>query len=275
MPASIGKALRLARLFDPDTATAVLLPMDHANEEPHYAELERPLELIASLARTGINAFLMRRGMAAYAAQAFSGRAGWVQRITGRSGLSRDQRNDQLVIASVEQALRNGADAVVPTFFIGPQTETYVLPQLGAIADECDRLGLPLLAEVFPAGGPDAVPYSGPYTVDDMRVAVRAAAEEGADVIKTWYTGDPDSFRRVIEYSLVPVVAAGGPKARTDAEVLETVRGAMDAGAAGVAMGRKIWQSDDPAGLARAVIAIVRHGASVQDALRLLPAVRT
>jgi fructose-bisphosphate aldolase / 2-amino-3,7-dideoxy-D-threo-hept-6-ulosonate synthase len=275
MSASIGKALRLARLFDADTGTAFLLPMDHANEEPDYTELEHPYDLIASLAKAGVDAFLMRRGLAEYSLGAFAGRAGWVQRITGRSGLSRDQRNDQLVIASVEQALRNGADAVAPTFFIGPDTETYLLPQLGAIADECSRLGLPLLAEIFPVGGPEAVPYSGPYTVSDMRVAVRAAAEEGADLIKTWYPGDPESFRKVIDYSLVPVVAAGGPRARTDREVLETVRGAMDAGAAGVAMGRKIWQSANPERLARAVSAIIRNRASVDEALMLAQTAHT
>jgi fructose-bisphosphate aldolase/2-amino-3,7-dideoxy-D-threo-hept-6-ulosonate synthase len=272
MATSMGKTLRLARLFDPDTGTAVMLPMDHAIEEPDYTQLERPLALIESLARVGVNAFLFRRGLAAFAASAFAGRAGWVQRITGRSGLSAELRNQQLVIASVEQALRDGADAVIPTFFIGPETETYLLPQLGAMADECRRLGVPLMAEVFPVGGPEAVPYHGPYTVDDLRMAVRVASEEGADVIKTWYTGDPESFRRVLDYSLVPVVVAGGPKADSDRDVLEMVRGAMDAGAAGVAMGRKIWQSRDPVGLARAVSAIIRQDASVDGAMGLLAA---
>jgi fructose-bisphosphate aldolase / 2-amino-3,7-dideoxy-D-threo-hept-6-ulosonate synthase len=270
MTTSLGKTLRLARLFDPDTGTSVMLPMDHAIEEPDYIQLEHPAELIAELAGVGVNAFLFRRGLATYAASAIAGRAAWVQRITGRSGLSTELRNDQLVIASVEQALRSGADAVVPTFFIGPRTETYLLPQLGALADECDRLGIPLVAEVFPAGGPDAVPYAGPYAVDDLRLAVRVASEEGADMIKTWYTGDPDSFRRVLDYSLVPVVVAGGPRAGSDRAVLEMVRGAIDAGACGVAMGRKIWQSRDPARLAGAVMAVIRHGASVDDALEFL-----
>jgi fructose-bisphosphate aldolase / 2-amino-3,7-dideoxy-D-threo-hept-6-ulosonate synthase len=272
MTTSIGKTLRLARLFDPDTGPSVMLPMDHANEEPDYLQLEHPIDLIGSLAKAGVNAFLFRRGLAAYAASAFAGRAAWVQRITGRSGLSSDLRNDQLVIASVDQAMHNGADAVVPTFFIGPQTETYLLPQLGALADECSRLGMPLMAEVLPVGGPDAVPYHGPYKVDDLRVAVRVASEEGADVINTWYTGDPDSFRKVLDYSLVPVVVAGGARGSSDRAVLEMVRGAMDAGASGVAMGRKIWQSGDPAGLARAVMAVIRQGATVDAALELLAA---
>jgi DhnA family fructose-bisphosphate aldolase class Ia len=103
-------------------------------------------------------------------------------------------------------------------------------------------------------------------------MAVRVASEEGADVIKTWYTGDPESFRRVLDYSLVPVVVAGGPRADSERDVLEMVRGAMDAGAAGVAMGRKIWQSRDPVGLVRAVSAVIRQGASVDGAMGLLAA---
>jgi DhnA family fructose-bisphosphate aldolase class Ia len=270
MTTSMGKKLRLARLFDPDSQTSFILPMDHGVEEAGYSELERPLELIADLARAGVNGFLTRRGLGAFAADAFAGRAGWVTRLTARTGLSPGLENEQLVLASVEQALHNGADAVVPTFFIGHDTEATQLPAFGAIADECNRLAIPLLAEIFPQGGADATPYDGPYTIDDMRVAVRVASEEGADFIKTWYTGDPSSFSRVIDYSLVPVLIAGGPKADSERAVLEMVRGAMDAGAAGIAMGRKIWQSGDPAGMARALCAIMREGASVDDALGLL-----
>jgi fructose-bisphosphate aldolase / 2-amino-3,7-dideoxy-D-threo-hept-6-ulosonate synthase len=270
MTTSMGKTLRLGRLFDADSNTSMILPMDHGVEEPVYGELERPRDLIASLAGAGVNAFLMRRGLAAFAAETIAGRAGWVQRLTGRTGLSPGLETEQLVFAGVEEALRNGADAVVPTFFIGPETEATQVPQLGAIADECNKLGVPLLAEIFPVGGPDATPYDGPYTVDDMRVAVRVASEEGADFIKTWYTGDPESFRRVIDYSLVPVLIAGGPKARNERDVLEMVRGAMDAGASGIAMGRKIWQSRDPAAMVAALAAIIRVGASVDEAAALL-----
>lgn len=270
MTTSMGKALRLGRLFDADSNTSIILPMDHGVEEPGYGELERPTELVASLATAGVDAFLMRRGLAAFTTSSFVGRAGWVLRLTARTGLSPGLETEQLVLASVAEALHNGADAVVPTFFIGPDTEAVQLPQFGAIADECNRLGMPLLAEIFPAGGPNAAPYDGPYTVEDMRVAVRVASEEGADFIKTWYTGDPESFRRVIDYSLVPVLIAGGPKAKNDRDVLEMVRGAMDAGAAGIAMGRKIWQSRDPAAMVRALAAIIRSGASVDEAEGLL-----
>jgi len=75
MTTSIGKTLRLARLFDPDIGTSVVLPMDHANEEPDYLQLDHPAELIGDLAKAGVNAFLFRRGLAAYAASAFASRA--------------------------------------------------------------------------------------------------------------------------------------------------------------------------------------------------------
>jgi fructose-bisphosphate aldolase / 2-amino-3,7-dideoxy-D-threo-hept-6-ulosonate synthase len=272
---SMGKRLRLARLFDPDTSTSIILPMDHAIEAAEFTELERPTDLVRELARAGVNAFLMRRGLAAYAAAEFAGRAAWIQRLTGRSGLSPGRDNEQLVLASVEEAVRNGADAVVPTFFIGPETEADQLPALGALADECNRLRIPLLVEIFPVGGPEATPYDGPYSVEEMRIAVRVASEEGADVIKTWYTGDPDSFRAVVEYSLVPVVIAGGPKAEGRLGALEMVRGAMDAGASGIAIGRNVWQSENPTRMLRALAAIVREGVSVAEAARHLEPVPT
>jgi fructose-bisphosphate aldolase/2-amino-3,7-dideoxy-D-threo-hept-6-ulosonate synthase len=267
----MGKELRLARIMDPDTRTTIILPMDHAIEES-FDELVRPRELVAELARAGVDAFLMRRGLAAYARDAFAGRAGWIQRITGRSGLSRGRDLEQLVLGSIEEAARNGADAVVPTFFLGPDTEAEQLTALALMSDECNRLGLPLVAEIFPAGDPGAAPYEGPYSVEDMRLAVRIASEEGADLIKTWYTGDPESFREVIDYSLVPVVVAGGARRGGDRGLLEMVAGAMEAGAAGVAVGRRVWQSPAPAATVRALQAIVRERAPVEHALALLEA---
>jgi fructose-bisphosphate aldolase / 2-amino-3,7-dideoxy-D-threo-hept-6-ulosonate synthase len=265
----LGHRLRLNRIMDPATGTAIVLPMDHAIEEPGFTELERPAPLVAELADAGVDCFLMRRGLARFAADAIGGKAGWIERLTGRTGLA-PAHTEQLVLASVEQALRNGADGVVPTFFLGPDTEPHQLPELGRIADECARLGMPLLAEIFPASG---VAYDGPYGVEELRMAVRVASEEGADLIKTYYTGDPASFGAVVDYSLVPVIVAGGPRAETEREVLEMAHGAMQAGARGIAMGRKVWQSRDPAGLVRALARVVREGATVEDALGELHAV--
>ncbi|MGI9252660.1 MAG: class I fructose-bisphosphate aldolase [Thermomicrobiales bacterium] len=267
---SVGKQARLGRIFDPESGTAIVLPVDHSVESPDFVELEQPKEVVRALAGSGVDAFLMRRGLAQHTIGEFAGKTGWIQRLTGRTGLSTagaaHQDAHQLVISSVEDALRYGADAVAPTFFFGRETEDHAYPQLGKIADECDRLGMPLLAEVFPLGGPEAIPYDGPYTVPEMRLAVRIASEEGADFIKTWYTGDPDSFGEVLRYSFVPVIVAGGAKSNDPVDVLRMARGAMDAGAKGVAFGRKVWGFSDPPAMVRALARIIRDGASVEVA---------
>jgi fructose-bisphosphate aldolase/2-amino-3,7-dideoxy-D-threo-hept-6-ulosonate synthase len=264
----------LGRVIDPATGTAIVLPLDHPVESAGLTELERPREVVRTLAGSGIDALLMRRGLARHAVADFAGRAGWIQRITGRSGLSTagepHQDVHQLVIASVEDAVRNGADAVAPTFFFGRETESDAYPELGRIADECSRYDMPLVAELFPVGGPDATPYDGPYSVADMRLAVRIASEEGADLIKTYYTGDPESFAEVIRYSFVPVIIAGGPNTGDPLDLLRMARGAMDAGAVGVAFGRKIWGSRHPVATMQALIRVVREGALVEDAAEVL-----
>lgn len=242
--------------------------MDHAVEGPEYTELEDPRELVHRLAEAGADGFIMRRGLARLTAASFAGRSGLVVRVTGRSGLSHRDA-EQLFIASPEEALRSGADAVVYTIFLGIN-EDRDLPLIGQVTDTCHRIGLPVMGEIFPIGDERAAPYDGPYTVEDMRVAVRVACEEGADMIKTWYTGDPRSFAKVVAYATVPVLIAGGPKAERVVDILEMVKGAMDAGAKGVTMGRKIWQSPDPAATLHAIARIVREGADVDQALAVL-----
>jgi len=262
-----GIELRLRRFFDPTTNTSIIVPMDHGVEGPQYVELEDPRDLVSDLVDAGANGFLMRRGLARFTAARWGGRVAWAQRITGRTGLA-NRDKEQVFIASPEEALRNGADAVCYTIFLGGDQEERDYPLIGQTADTCNRIGLPLLAEIFPAGGPEAAAYDGPYVTDDLRVAVRVACEEGAHFIKTFYTGDEKSFARVVAYSTLPVLIAGGPKAKTTKDVLTIVKGAMDGGGKGIVMGRKVWQSPDPAATMRAIVEIVRGGADVSSALR-------
>jgi DhnA family fructose-bisphosphate aldolase class Ia len=262
-----GIELRLRRFFDQASGTAIIVPMDHGVEGPEYVELEDPRPVVSDLVEAGANGFLMRRGLARFTAEVWGGRAAWAQRITGRTGLAHLDK-DQLFIASPEGALLNGADAVCYTVFLGGHREVYDYPLIGQTADTCNRIGLPLLAEIFPAGGPEALAYDGPYETDDLRVAVRVACEEGAHFIKTFYTGDSKSFARVVAYSTLPVLIAGGPKADTVEKIFAMVKGSLDGGGRGIVMGRKVWQSPDPAATMRALVEIVRHGADVDTALR-------
>ena len=72
------------------------------------------------------------------------------------------------------------------------------------------------------------------------------AAENGADIVKTFYTGERESFRKVIRSCYVPVLVLGGPKTHGDRAFLESIRDALDAGAAGVVIGRYVWQAASP-----------------------------
>ena len=97
--------------------------------------------------------------------------------------------------------------------------------------------------------------------------AARVGAELGADVVKTSYTGDPDSFREVVEGCPVPVVIAGGPRTETEAEFLEMVADAIGAGARGVAIGRNVFQHRDPTLITMRICSIVHRGMTAEEAL--------
>jgi len=262
---SSGKLLRLSRIFEPRTKTTVIVPMDHPLEG-YFPELAEPNSLIASLADAGANAFLLRKGTAKRAVQCYAGKASLILRVTSATSL-RDKLAEQAYTSSVEEAVRLGADAVVPNIFIGSDKEVDDLHGLAILNDACDEGGMPLMVEAMPIGGKESKPFQGPYNVEDLIVAVRTAAEEGADFVKTYYPGDMKSFEKITSYSTVPVIIAGGPKARTVEDTLRMVDDAMKGGARGIALGRKLWGSENPPATLRVLKKIVQEHLSVEKAL--------
>jgi fructose-bisphosphate aldolase/2-amino-3,7-dideoxy-D-threo-hept-6-ulosonate synthase len=106
--------------------------------------------------------------------------------------------------------------------------------------------------------------------VDVVKLAARAGAELGADIIKTNYTGDPDTFIEVVNGCPVPVVIAGGPKVETNEELLLMVKNAVDVGGAGVAIGRNIFQAESPRKTTKAIAEIVHNNMEVEEALKII-----
>src|SRR5665811_1829707 len=147
---------------------------------------------------------------------------------------------------------------------IGLKTEANQLQKLGTIAERCTMWGMPLLAMMYPRGAKVTDQYAEKFVAH----AARAGAELGADMIKTNYTGDPDSFARVVKSCPVPVIIAGGPKVETDAELLQMISDAIAAGARGVAIGRNVFQHDKPTEIVRAIARIVHENTSVNEALK-------
>jgi fructose-bisphosphate aldolase/2-amino-3,7-dideoxy-D-threo-hept-6-ulosonate synthase len=133
---------------------------------------------------------------------------------------------------------------------------------LGDVSRQCIRWGMPLVAMMYPRGKK----VKSEYDVEAVKLASRIGAELGADIVKTNYTGDIDSFREVVDGCPAPIVIAGGPKAETQQEVLQMVWEAIQAGSAGVSIGRNIFQAPNPTKMVRAIYRIVHEGWEVAEA---------
>ena len=108
------------------------------------------------------------------------------------------------------------------------------------------------------------------YDVELLKQCARVATELGADIVKTNYTGDIDSFREVTRGALAPVVIAGGPKMDSDEKLLQMVKDSIEAGGKGVSIGRNVFQHRNVVGITRAISSIVLDDLEVEEALKFL-----
>jgi fructose-bisphosphate aldolase/2-amino-3,7-dideoxy-D-threo-hept-6-ulosonate synthase len=256
-----GKKRRLRRIFRDDNRT-VIVPMDHGVTIGPVKGLVNMQRIIDKLLLGGVDAVVLHRGISK---NVDTGNAGLIVHLSGSTTLSADP-NHKVQVCSVENGVRIGADAVSVHINVGANQEEDMLVKLGNVACECDNYGMPLLAMMYPRG-PN---IKNPHTVDLVAHAARLGAELGADVIKTNYTGDIESFREVVRGCPVPVIIAGGPKAETTREVLEMVHNSLKAGGAGLSIGRNVFQHENPTKMVNALSALVHQGASVDQALKIL-----
>jgi fructose-bisphosphate aldolase/2-amino-3,7-dideoxy-D-threo-hept-6-ulosonate synthase len=174
--------------------------------------------------------------------------------------------NNKVQVCTVQEAIRIGADAVSVHINVGAQDEDKMLEKLGRVADECDVYGIPLLAMMYPRGPK----IQSEHAADVVAHAARLGAELGADIIKTNYTGSIKTFKAVVESCPVPVIIAGGPKCKTEQEILQTAYESIKAGGAGLSIGRNVFQHENPTLIVKALSAIVHKGVSVEQALKIL-----
>jgi fructose-bisphosphate aldolase/2-amino-3,7-dideoxy-D-threo-hept-6-ulosonate synthase len=248
----IGKAMRMKGILGEDGRT-LIVALDHGLGAPFVRGLEDPLKVIGEIARGGADAIITTLGMARIVYGKLPRRVGAILSIPTDPN-------------SVRTAVRLGFHAVKNTFFGALKDER--LGIIHSLALECELHGMPLLAEVVPA---DTRTGELTYDLSQVKAAVRFAAEFGADIVKTSYTGSPDTFREVVQACPIPIVILGGARMDDDESVLQNVEGAIDAGAAGVAFGRNIFQHRDPAAMTRAIAKIIHNNSDVEEALKELP----
>ena len=278
MGVSTGKAIRLGRVLDPAGGRAAVVALDHGlHLGPVLGAIEAAATLDA-LTRAGADAFLVSPGLLQAFPSVFVGRGApglilrvdWTNRWRAPDQLGSDEGRGRM-IARAEDAARLGADAVLAYVFFGyedPDAEARQVEDVARLVWDCDRLGIGCILEPMPRGHRAD---QDPYRAEHIALAARIACELGADVLKTDYSGDADSFGLVTAASFRPVLIAGGPRVSTDRAVLTMVAGALAAGARGVFIGRNLFQAPDPGSLMRVVRAMVHDGLDVDGALAQLP----
>jgi class I fructose-bisphosphate aldolase/fructose-bisphosphate aldolase/2-amino-3,7-dideoxy-D-threo-hept-6-ulosonate synthase len=236
-----GKERRIRQFIKPD-GRSLLVAVDHAA----YMGQGPPLSVIGDIAKGGPDGVLATWHVARSSAVELAG-SGLVLRVDGgMSELGAFPTADvSTLLASVDDALRVGADAVVVLAFPGTKDEEVSLQRLALLCAECEKVGLPVIAEALPGGFGQEIEWTF-YTVAR---AARIAAELGADVVKTVCPGDPKEFGQVVSACPVPVVALGGPRVENEDDIVNFAKGIVDSGACGVAIGRNVWGSPDPAKL--------------------------
>jgi fructose-bisphosphate aldolase/2-amino-3,7-dideoxy-D-threo-hept-6-ulosonate synthase len=260
-----GKKIRLERIINRKDKRTIIVPMDHGISSGPIPGLEDMAKAVDSVVEGGANAVLLHKGIVGLGHRGYGKDIGLIIHLSGSTTMAPDP-NAKRLVTTVEQAIKMGADAVSVHINVGADTEAEMIQDLGMVSEVADEWGIPVLAMMYPRGPK----IKDPYDVEVVKLAARIGAELGADIVKTNYTGDPDSFKEVVKGTGVPVVIAGGEKAKNTKGVLQTVRDSINAGGAGVAMGRNIFQAEDPTKMVKAVNAIVHQNKSVEEALNYL-----
>jgi 3-hydroxy-5-phosphonooxypentane-2,4-dione thiolase len=251
-----GMKNRLARIFRPESGRTVMLAIDHGYFQGPTTGLERVDLNIVPIAPHA-DALMLTRGILRSTIPA-THRGGVVMRASGGPSVLKELSDERIAI-DLEDALRMGVHALAVQVFVGGKHETQSVHNMTRLVDAGYRYGMPVL-------GVTAV---GKDLVRDARylgLATRICAELGAQFVKTYYCAE--GFERVTAGCPVPVVMAGGKKL-PEMEALEMAYRAVQDGAAGVDMGRNIFQSHAPAAMIQAIGRVVHDGARPAEAYEL------
>ena len=261
----IGKQIRLERITNRNSRKTVIVPMDHGITMGPIPGLINMKETVDQIAAGGANAIILHKGIMESGHRGQGAVVGLIIHLSGSTVLSPDP-NAKVLVCSVEETIRLGADAVSIHVNIGSDDEKVMLKDLGSVAKATRDWGMPLVAMMYTRGPK----IENEYDPKVVKHAARIGAELGADIVKVAYTGSAESFSQVVDGCFVPVVIAGGEKMETDKQVMEMVKGSLEAGGSGVSIGRNAFQHREPKKLVWAISEMVHHNWSVEKALQYL-----
>jgi len=261
----MGKNIRLERIINRNTRNTVIVPMDHGTSVGPIRGIINMRDAVQKVAEGGANAIVEHKGLVRAGHRGKGKDIGLIIHMSASTCLSL-YPNAKTLVCTVEEAIRLGADAVSIHVNLGNGYEKDMLKDFGKVSYDAKQWGMPLLAMIYPRGEN----IKSEFDIDVVSHAARVGDEMGADIVKVSYTGSTETFREVVAGCSIPVVIAGGPKMDSDMEILEMVKGAMDAGGSGASIGRNVFQHQNPTAMVQAISAIVHDGLDVDAALNLL-----
>lgn len=253
MDSRTGKKIRLGRLFDPNSQRSLILAYSHGV----LMGASKGMRTLDDM-RTGVdamrraNGLMIAPGMVKYLEDQFVGkdRPSLVIHMDWQSysrGIIPYEEGSVIELATIEDLLRAGADALMTYLYIGhrdPEKEKLEIERNARLARHCDQLGMPLIIE--PRSAREKYEPGDKSDVAVMSLYCRMSAEIGADLVKCIYPGDAARMQQIIEECPAPVMVAGGAKKDNLDDALKMAQDCIDVGAAGLMFGRNIYQSDNP-----------------------------
>lgn len=260
----LGKEIRMNRLLNPKTGRLLAVAVDQAIARGIFEELMPIGRKIDEIVAGGPDAMTMHKGIADMCFRPHAGKTGLILKC---SSFSPWQPNYDAWVADVEEGIRLGADAVSMGCIVGGDDQPEQLRNLGLISGKAAAYGIPMIAHIYPRG--NQIPESEKNDWKHVAYAVRAGAELGVDIIKTKYTGDPETFSKVVQSTPAKVVVAGGESGTRLEDYFQMAKDVIEAGGIGITFGRFVWNNSNPTAIVKALAHVIHENGSVKEAVEL------
>lgn len=258
---SLGKQIRLNRLFNATSGRSFIVPMDHSVAIGPLGPAGHTDSVVGDLGGSGVNAVVLHKGRVRTVAPRRFTELALIVHLSASTDFGPDT-TAKVLVGEVAEALRIGADAVSVHINIGSLTESRQLADLAHVAAECDRFGMPLLAMMYARGA--AFEPGGAFAGQDGSIAALShlaavATDLGADLVKLPWAGSVAAMREVVANSPLPVYVAGGEPKGSLADVATFTSTVLDSGVAGLTFGRTVFAAPSPRAVARSIARLVHQ----------------
>ena len=246
---------RINKIYNKENNKTVIIPIDHGFYLGNIKGLEDPYNVMKILIEQKVDATLMSLGIAKITQELFSVKDAPAKILTidypMHSTVPGEFKGyiEHEMAFTIEQALKWDFCAVKVMLPWGLKTELQmkVIKNIVNLQHECDKYDMPLMIEPLVLG--ECIPEEKRNTPEIIAHAARMSLELGADILKIPYTGEKESFKKIVDRSHVPVVILGGPKMNSVSDIFKVARESVEAGGKGIVFGRNIWQNNRMADL--------------------------